>query len=126
MIALHAAAREFAVTERRQGLPPERAVIALKTLLNGHGGGGWAPSLNAARDGARLEALVSEQHTELQWLRGILWAILFISLCGMTFSGTLTYREVFGTAASCPSPGAAGTIFGYPACVYGLAMYALS
>jgi len=58
MIALHAAAREFAVTERRQGLPPERAVIALKTLLNGHGGGGWAPSLNAARDGARIEALV--------------------------------------------------------------------
>lgn len=68
---------------------------------------------------------MSEQHTELQWLRGILWAILFISLCGMTFSGTLTYREVFGTAASCPSPGAAGTIFGYPACVYGLAMYAV-
>ena len=68
---------------------------------------------------------MSEQHTELQWLRGILWAILFISLCGMTFSGTLTYREVFGTAASCPSPGAAGTIFGYPACVYGLVMYAI-
>jgi hypothetical protein len=28
-----------------------------------------------------------------------------------------------GTAAACPSPGAPGTVLGYPACVYGLFMY---
>lgn len=66
---------------------------------------------------------MSELRTELQWLRWILWTILFISVLGMTFSGTLTYREVFLAAPACPSPGATGTILGYPACVYGLAMY---
>lgn len=66
---------------------------------------------------------MSELRTELQWLRRILWAILFISLLGMTFSGTLTYREVFLKAPACPSPGASGTVLGYPACIYGLAMY---
>jgi hypothetical protein len=55
----------------------------------------------------------------LQW-------ILAISLFGVAFSGTLTYREVFAkTAAACPAPGAPGTVLGYPACVYGLFMYAL-
>ena len=58
MIALHAAAREFAATERGQGLPPERAVIALKALLAGHGERGWSPSLDADRDGVRIEARV--------------------------------------------------------------------
>lgn len=53
-----------------------------------------------------------------------LQSILAVSLFGVLFSGTLTYREFFGASAlSCPSPGAPGTIFGYPACVYGLAMY---
>jgi hypothetical protein len=53
----------------------------------------------------------------LQW-------IFAISVVGVGFSGTLTYREVFaGTAAACPSPGAPGTVLGYPACVYGLLMY---
>ena len=53
----------------------------------------------------------------LQW-------ILAISLFGVAFSGTLTYREIFAkTAAACPAPGAPGTVFGYPACVYGLFMY---
>lgn len=46
-----------------------------------------------------------------------------ISIIGVAFSGTLTFREVFSSAASCPSPGAPGTILGYPACVYGLFMY---
>ena len=55
--------------------------------------------------------------------RALQW-IFAISLIGVAFSGTLTYREVFAkTAAACPSPGAPGTIFGYPACVYGLLMY---
>lgn len=61
MIALHAAAREFAVTERGQGLPPERAVMALKALLAGHGEGGWSPSLDADRNGGRIEARVYAQ-----------------------------------------------------------------
>lgn len=57
-------------------------------------------------------------------LRRALQLIFVISLCGMTFSGTLTYNEVFGrTALACPSPGKPGTIFGYPACVYGFLMY---
>jgi len=50
--------------------------------------------------------------------------ILGISLFGLAFSGVLTYQELFGNAAtSCPSPGAPGTVFGYPACVYGFFMY---
>src|SRR5689334_17191999 len=50
--------------------------------------------------------------------------VLAISLFGAAFSGTLTYRELTGASAQqCPSPGAPGTILGYPACVYGLAMY---
>jgi uncharacterized membrane protein len=53
-----------------------------------------------------------------------LQVILAISLIGVAFSGTLTYREFFtASALSCPSPGAPGTILGYPACVYGLGMY---
>jgi hypothetical protein len=57
--------------------------------------------------------------------RALGW-IFAISLFGVVFSGTLTYRELFGTtAAVCPSPGAPGTVFGYPACVYGLLMYVI-
>jgi hypothetical protein len=47
-----------------------------------------------------------------------------ISMLGLAFSGVLTYQELFGhSAAACPSPGAPGTVFGYPACVYGFFMY---
>jgi hypothetical protein len=57
-------------------------------------------------------------------MRRALYIILAISLFGVAFSGTLTYRELFAhTAAACPSPGAPGTILGYPACVYGFFMY---
>lgn len=57
-------------------------------------------------------------------MKRALQVILAISLFGATFSGVLSYREIFGqTAAVCPSPGAAGTVFGYPACVYGFFMY---
>jgi hypothetical protein len=59
-------------------------------------------------------------------MRRALHTILGISLFGVAFSGTLTYRELFGhTAAVCPSPGAPGTVLGYPACVYGFFMYIL-
>jgi uncharacterized membrane protein len=57
-------------------------------------------------------------------MKRALQIILGISLFGIAFSGVLSYREIFGqTAAVCPSPGAPGTVFGYPACVYGFFMY---
>ena len=50
--------------------------------------------------------------------------ILGLSLFATVFSGTLTWRELFGaTAMSCPAPGAPGTVFGWPACVYGFFMF---
>ena len=53
-----------------------------------------------------------------------LQSILGLSLFGTLFSGVLTYNELFGASAlSCPAPGAPGTVFGYPACVYGFFMY---
>lgn len=53
----------------------------------------------------------------LEWVFGI-------SLFGLAFSGVLSYQEVVGAGAlSCPAPGAPGTVFGYPACVYGFFMY---
>ena len=56
--------------------------------------------------------------------RKSLQLILAVSLFGVAFSGFLSYRELFGAgAARCPAPGAPGTIFGYPACVYGFFMY---
>jgi uncharacterized membrane protein len=55
-----------------------------------------------------------------------LQTILAVAVFGLVFSGILTYRELFGSgAATCPSPGAPGTVFGYPACVYGFFMYLL-
>jgi uncharacterized membrane protein len=56
-------------------------------------------------------------------MKRALQIILVFALAGLAFSGTLTYREVFAAAAKCPSPGAPGTILGYPACVYGFLMY---
>jgi uncharacterized membrane protein len=57
-------------------------------------------------------------------MRRALQAILAIALFGLVFSGVLSYQEVFaGAAQTCPSPGAPGTVFGYPACVYGFFMY---
>lgn len=50
--------------------------------------------------------------------------ILGLSVFATVFSGTLTWRELFGaTAMSCPAPGAPGTVFGLPACVYGFFMF---
>jgi hypothetical protein len=57
-------------------------------------------------------------------MKRALYIILGISLFGVAFSGTLTYRELFGhTAAVCSSPGRPGMVLGYPACVYGFFMY---
>lgn len=50
--------------------------------------------------------------------------LLGIGIFGTCFSGVLSYQELFGASAVvCPSPGAPGTVFGYPACVYGFFMY---
>lgn len=56
----------------------------------------------------------------------ILKIILGISVFGVLFSGVLSYQELFVpvVGASCPTIGASGTVFGYPACVYGFFMYA--
>lgn len=52
--------------------------------------------------------------------------ILVIGLCGLAFSGYLSYQEFFNpTALSCPSLGEPGTILGWPPCVYGFFMYLL-
>jgi len=57
-------------------------------------------------------------------MKRALQIILAVSAFGAMFSGVLTYGELFGgQAMSCPSPGAPGTVLGYPACVYGFFMY---
>lgn len=57
-------------------------------------------------------------------MKRALQIILAIALFGVAFSGVLTYNELFsGSAEVCPSPGAPGTVLGYPACVYGFFMY---
>lgn len=57
-------------------------------------------------------------------MKRALQLILAVSVFGLLFSGVLTYHEVFGVSPqSCPAPGAPGTVFGYPACVYGFFMY---
>ena len=56
-------------------------------------------------------------------MKHALQGTLVVSGGGILFSGYLTYRELFASALACPSPGAPGTILGYPACVYGFFMY---
>lgn len=57
-------------------------------------------------------------------MRTALVVILVLGIGGLAFSGYLSYREVFTeTGATCPSPGAPGTVLGYPACIYGFFMY---
>jgi hypothetical protein len=59
-------------------------------------------------------------------MRRALQIILGLSLLGVAFSGTLTYRELCGSAAAgCAVVGGPGTLLGLPVCVYGLIMYFL-
>ena len=52
--------------------------------------------------------------------------VLCVGVFGLVFSGWLSYQELWSkTAIACPAPGAPGTVFGYPACVYGFFMYAV-
>jgi hypothetical protein len=58
------------------------------------------------------------------FFRRVLWIVFLLSLAGVAFSGTLTYQELFGTAAGCSlSGGGAISLLDLPVCVYGLAMY---
>ena len=75
-------------------------------------------------DRSRKESLEPKGKTPWGPLLYVGAGVLFVLIVGVAFSGTLTYQELTGaTALVCPSPGAPGTIFGYPACVYGLVMY---
>jgi len=54
--------------------------------------------------------------------------ILSVSIFGALFSGYLSYQELFKDTTEevgCSPVGTPGTVFGYPACVYGLFMYLL-
>ena len=51
--------------------------------------------------------------------------VLALSGVGTLFAAVQVYQELFvPSTASCPAVGAPGTVFGYPACVYGLFMFA--
>ena len=52
--------------------------------------------------------------------------VLVIAICGMLFSGYLSYGEVFadGCKLGC-SAGDKGKLLGIPVCVYGLTMYTI-
>lgn len=58
-------------------------------------------------------------------MKHALQATLCISLAGTAFSGFLTYREFASRATACSPLMPAGTVLGYPPCVYGLGMYLL-
>ena len=59
-------------------------------------------------------------------MRRALQIILGLSVLGVGFSGTLTYREICGAPATgCSVAGGPATLLGFPACVYGLVMYLL-
>jgi hypothetical protein len=58
------------------------------------------------------------------YLRRMLWMVFGVSLAGCAFSATLSYRELTGRLVSCPAVGAPGTVFGVPACVLGLVIFA--
>ena len=54
MAALRDATIALATALRATALKPERAIVMLKEVLRGHGGPGWAPSIDAPRDPAPI------------------------------------------------------------------------
>lgn len=58
------------------------------------------------------------------YLRRMLRMVFGVSLAGCAFSGMLSYRDLTGRLVSCPAVGAPGTLFGIPACVFGLLIFA--
>ena len=51
--------------------------------------------------------------------------VLVIALAGVAFSGFLSWREFATDISGCTPVGPPQSIFGYPPCVYGLAMYSV-
>ena len=58
-------------------------------------------------------------------MRHALRLILALSIVGVAFSGTLSYRELCLADAGGCEAAPAGGLFGVPVCVYGLVMYLL-
>jgi hypothetical protein len=70
------------------------------------------------------ETTVNHLTSDEAHMRRALQVNLGLAAFGTIFSGVLSYQELFGTTAmACPAPGAPGTVFGYPACVYGFFMF---
>ncbi len=120
-------AGRFGIRARRRTLPrPATSVVPVSiwTVVR------TAPILRSADEEHKLAArgthskgLCAYGGRSMQPRRA-LQLILGLGLFGTSFSGVLTYRELFAhTAAACPAPGAPGTVFGYPACVYGFFVY---
>jgi hypothetical protein len=57
--------------------------------------------------------------------RRALWWILGLSVVGIAFSGTLSYRELCLAASGGCGVAQGGVLLGIPVCVYGLVMYLL-
>ncbi|MCK9568351.1 hypothetical protein M0R72_05360 [Candidatus Pacearchaeota archaeon] len=52
------------------------------------------------------------------------WTIFIISICGVLFSGFLSYRTLFSKSCSLKNRNCGETkILGIPVCIYGLIMY---
>ena len=58
-------------------------------------------------------------------MRRALRLILALSIVGVAFSGTLSYRELCLADSGGCEAAPAGGLFGVPVCVYGLVMYLL-
>jgi uncharacterized membrane protein len=58
-------------------------------------------------------------------MRRALQVILALSIVGVAFSGTLSYRELCLADSGGCEAAPAGGLFGIPVCVYGLVMYLL-
>ena len=59
------------------------------------------------------------------FLRRAMWMVFAVSVAGVAFSGSLTWRELTGAGASCTIGGVPAQMFGLPMCAYGLIMYAV-
>lgn len=110
--------------------PPRPVIQGRAKCISSDGDRGGAPRSTSNRRRTRERQRPDRLEHPLQYasrmkrMKRALRVILGISLFGAVFSGALTYAELFGqVAASCPAPGPAGTVLGYPACVYGFFMY---
>ncbi|HEX7704074.1 MAG TPA: hypothetical protein VF403_25200 [Kofleriaceae bacterium] len=57
-------------------------------------------------------------------MKTLLVLILVIAVGGLSFSGYLSYRELFSSApAQCTPVGPSGSVLGAPPCIYGFFMY---